>query len=47
MEEAVTKAGYRIMEGEGGFSWETDDEASEDFYGRAVSVRPAPFFPGE
>jgi hypothetical protein len=35
MEEAVAKAGYSILESEHGFSWETDEESSEDFYDRA------------
>ena len=37
MAETETKAGYRIIEGEQGFSWETEDEASEDFYDRAYA----------
>ena len=41
METAVAKVGYRIMEGELGFSWETDAEASEDFYERADAVKAA------
>ena len=40
MEETVTKAGYSIGEGvfEHGFMWETGNESSEDFYGRADAV---------
>jgi len=29
------------MEGERGFSWESDDEESEDFYDRADAVESA------
>lgn len=32
MRAVVTAAGYQFMEREGGFVWETEDEASEDFY---------------
>ena len=32
MRAVVTAAGYQFMEREGGFFWETEDEASEDFY---------------
>lgn len=38
METAVAAAGYTMMEGEGGFFWETDEEASEDFYAREDAV---------
>lgn len=31
MRAVVTAAGYQFMEREGGFFWETEDEASEDF----------------
>ena len=37
-ETALTAAGYTIMEYEDGFFWETDDEASEDFYARDDAV---------
>ena len=32
MRVVVTAAGYQFMEREGGFFWETEDEASEDSY---------------
>lgn len=32
MRAVVTAAGYQFMEREGGFFWETEDEASEDFH---------------
>lgn len=41
MEASVANAGYRFLQGEHGFFWETKDEASEDFYHRADAVADA------
>lgn len=41
METEVAAAGYRMMEGEGGFFWETDEDASEDFCEREDAVADA------
>jgi len=41
MEAKAASAGYRFMEGEGGFFWETDEEASEDFHAREDAVADA------
>jgi len=38
MEAAVLAAGYIIHEQEGWFSWETEDDASEDFSAREDAV---------
>lgn len=38
MEAAVLAAGYLIHEQEGWFSWETEDDASEDFSAREDAV---------
>lgn len=38
LEAVILAAGYTIMENEGGFYWETDNYAGEDFHAREDSV---------